>query len=824
MSNKSQQQTNRQTIRISGMHCASCAVTIEESLKKVEGVSKAAVNFATEKAYIEYDATRTSTDDLEKAIKQVGYDVLKKEDKEQPQTLRLKVIGMDNPHCLGTVDAALRSVKGIISKELFLNERAKIVYDPMVTSTEVIQKTILDAGYTPIEEGVPADREAEVREKEIKTLRVKFFLSLTFAVPLAYFAMGHHIGLPIPELVEQNMALVQFLLTTPIMGAGYQFFTLGTKAVVRGRAATMDTLVALGTGVAYVYSLAISVFIWLGNTAYGADNLYYEVAGLLILFILLGRMLEAVTKGRTSQSIRKLLGLQAKTATVIKDGTEQEIPLELVQVGDIIIVKPGGKIAVDGVIIEGYSAVDESMLTGESIPVEKTVGTEVIGATINKTGSFKFKATKIGEDTVLAQIVKLVEEAQGSKAPIQRIADRISAYFVPIVLAIGLIAFLVWYFQGLGLAFALTVFIAVIIIACPCALGLATPTAIIVGTGLGAEHGILIKSAETLEQVHRTNTIVFDKTGTLTKGKPRVTDVFPLSGDSSEIIKFAAIVEKRSEHALGEAIINEAQSRNITIPDANSFEAIPGKGVIAQYDGSTILLGNKKLLADKNLHELQKLEPEIAKFEEQGKTVVVLAVDGDAKGIIAIADTLKEYALEAVHSLQQKGKEVVMITGDNQKSAQAIATELGINRVLAEVLPQDKAEEIKKLQKEGKKVVMVGDGINDAPALVQADVGIAIGSGTDVAIESGDIVLVKEDLRDVVMAIELSSYTMRKIKQNLFWALFYNSLGIPIAAGILYPFTGFLLNPIIAGAAMAFSSVSVVTNSLLMRRFRPQSK
>jgi len=822
MSDKTQQPTNKQTIRITGMHCASCAVTIEESLKKVKGVSKAVVNFATEKAYVEYDLSKTSTKDLEKAIQKAGYDVLKEEIPGQLQLLQLKVIGMDNPHCLGTVDAALKTVKGIVSKELFVNERAKIVFDPAITNADTIKKTITEAGYTPIEESAPIDREAEAREKEIRTLRVKFFLSLAFAVPLTYFAMGHHIGLPIPNLIEHNMALVQFLLTTPIMVAGYQFFTLGIKAVIRSMAATMDTLVALGTGTAYVYSLAISALIWTGNPNYSMGNLYYEVAALLILFILLGRMLEAVTKGRTSQSIRRLLGLQAKTATVIRDSQEQQIPAELVQVGDIIIVKPGEKIPVDGLLIEGHSSVDESMLTGESIPVEKTLGDEVIGATMNKTGSFKFKATKVGKDTVLAQIVRLVEEAQGSKAPIQRIADRISAYFVPTVLGIGIVAFLVWYFQGLGLSFALTVFIAVIIIACPCALGLATPTAIIVGTGLGAERGILIKSAETLERVHETDTVVFDKTGTLTEGKPRVTDVLSFNGDAAILLKLAAIAEKRSEHPLGEAIINEAKSKDIPVPDAESFEAIPGKGIIAKYDGSNILLGNRKLIADKGLKGLQSLELEIGKLEEQGKTVVILVVDGEFKGIIAVADTVKEFASEAVHRLRERGREVIMITGDNRKSAQAIASQLGINRVLAEVLPQDKAREIKALQGKGKKVAMVGDGINDAPALVQADVGIAIGSGTDVAIESGDIVLVKEDLRDVVTAIELSSYTMSKIKQNLFWAFFYNSLGIPIAAGILYPFTGFLLNPIIAGAAMALSSVSVATNSLLMRRYKPQ--
>lgn len=808
------------TIKVTGMHCASCAITIEESLKKVKGISKATVNFATEKAYVEYDPTKASFKDLEKAIQEAGYGALKEVTGEY-QTLNLKIIGMDNPHCLGTVDGTLKGLKGIISKELFVNERAKIVFDPATIDVETIKKTILEAGYTPIEESISVDREAEAREKEIRILRIKFFLSLVFAIPLAYLAMGHEIGLPIPSLIRHNLPFIQLLLATPIMVAGYQFFNLGTRAVIRSRAATMDTLVALGTGTAYIYSLAVSVLIWTGNPNYSTDDIYYEVAGLLIMFILLGRMLEAISKGRTSQAIRKLLGLQAKTATVIRNNQEEQVPVEMVRVSDIIVVKPGERIPVDGTIIEGHSSVDQSMLTGESIPVEKTVGDEVIGATINKTGSFKFKATKVGKDTVLSQIIRLVEEAQGSKAPIQKLADRISAYFVPAVLAVGLVTFLIWYFLGMGLTFALTVFIAVIIIACPCALGLATPTAVMVGTGLGAERGILIKSAETLEETHKLNTIVFDKTGTLTEGRPRVTDIVALNQDANQILELAAIAEKRSEHPLGEAIVNEAKARGIVVSDAGNFEAIPGKGVVVKHNGSTIWLGNRKLFAEEKFERLQELEPQIINLEQQGKTVVILGVDKQAKGIIAVADTTKEYAQEAVHSLQKMGIEVIMLTGDNQRSAQAIANQLGINRVLSEVLPQDKAEEIKKLQKEGRKVAMVGDGINDAPALVQADIGIAIGSGTDVAIESGDIVLVKEDLRDVVTAIDLSGYTIRKIRQNLFWAFFYNSAGIPIAAGILYPFTGFLLNPIIAGAAMAFSSVSVVTNSLLMIRYKP---
>jgi Cu+-exporting ATPase len=587
----------------------------------------------------------------------------------------------------------------------------------------------------------------------------------------------------------------------------------------------MDTLIALGTGTAFLWSLASSILIWSGNPNYGRDDLYYEVAGLLIAFILLGRLLEALAKGRTSASIRKLLELQPKTALVVRDEREQEIPVEEVIVGDAIIVKPGGSVPVDGVILDGSSSVDQSLLTGESIPVEKNIGDEVIGGTMNKGGWLKFSATKVGKDTALAQIVRLVEEAQGSKAPVQRLADRVSAYFVPAVLAIGVVTFLAWYLSGSGLVFALTTFIAVVIIACPCALGLATPTAVMVGTGKGAENGILIRDAATLERACQVDTIVFDKTGTLTRGKPQVTDIIPLSNpySSDEILKLAAAAEKRSEHHLSEAIISKAEERDISIPEVENFSAIPGKGVEAKYNDTAILVANRKLFADKGI-DISTAEDRIRQLEGEGKTVVLVAAEGRVTGIIAVADTAKEFAAETVAELKRRGKQVIMITGDNRGSAESIAHNLGIDRVLAEVLPEDKAVEIKRLQEQGHTVAMVGDGINDAPALVQADVGIAIGSGTDIAIESGGIVLVKDDLRDVVRTLELSRYTMRKIKQNLFWAFSYNSLGIPIAAGILYPFTGFLLNPIIAGAAMAFSSVSVVTNSLSMRRYRLKQK
>jgi Cu+-exporting ATPase len=806
------------TIDIKGMHCASCAVTIEDSLKKVTGVSKAAVNFATEKAYVEYNPREATTQELEQAVEKAGYGIIKQE----AETLHLKVVGMDNAHCLGTIEAALKGVKGIVSRQLFLNERAIIVFDPMLTTPEVIKKAIKNAGYTPLAD-TTVDREKEARQHEINTLKIKLLVAVAFALPLLYFAMGHHVGLPLPSITDGSMALIQLLLATHIVAAGYQFYTVGLRTVVRNRSASMDTLIALGTGTAYLWSLASSIFIWNGNTSYGRDDLYYEVAGMLIAFILLGRLLESLAKGRASASIRKLLELQPKTALVVRDDKELELPVEEVIAGDAIIVKPGSSVPVDGMIVDGSSSVDQSLLTGESIPIQKNIGDEVIGGTMNKGGWLKYKATRVGKDTALAQIVRLVEEAQGSKAPVQRLADRVSAYFVPAVLAIGVVTLLAWYLSGSGLVFGLTAFIAVVIIACPCALGLATPTAVIVGTGKGAENGILIRDAATLERACQVDTIVFDKTGTLTRGKPEVTDVISLSNphNSDEILKLAAAAEKRSEHHLSETIVRKAEEKELSIPDIEDFSAIPGKGVSARYNGTTILVANTKLFADEGM-DISAAEERIILLEKEGKTVVLVAAEGRVTGIIAVADTAKDYASETVAWLKRRGKQVIMITGDNRGSAESIANKLGIDRVLAEVLPQDKAAEIKRLQEQGHSVAMVGDGVNDAPALVQADVGIAIGSGTDIAIESGGIVLVRDDLRDVVRTLDLSCYTMRKIKQNLLWAFLYNTTGIPIAAGILYPFTGFLLNPIIAGAAMAFSSVSVVTNSLIMRRYRLQ--
>ncbi|MBI2548201.1 copper-translocating P-type ATPase [Candidatus Woesearchaeota archaeon] len=824
-------------LSLQGMHCASCAMTIEKNLIKMQGVKKAAVNFASEKAYVTFDPVNVGKGELVKSIEKSGYKVIsesvpeasthgmgKSIGNEKQRTLKLTIVGMDNPHCVSTIDGALRRLKGVIAKELFVTQKAIITYDPRTTSPDLIKKTILDLGYTPVDEGTGSasvDREKKAREKEIRDLKQRMFTATFFSVPLLILAMVMPL-LPIelPMFLEENLPLIQFLLATPVLLAGSFFYSRGLLGAYRTRTATMDTLVAVGTGTAYLYSVVISIMIWMGNQTYGPHDLYYEVAALLIAFILLGKYLEAIAKGRTSEAIRKLMGLQAKTAIVKRGGKEIEIPVEQVQVGDLVVVKPGQKIPVDGQLVDGHSSVDESMITGESIPVEKQKGDTVIGATINKQGSFTFRATKVGSETALAQIIKLVEEAQGSKAPIQQLADKVSSYFVPAVIVIAIVSFIIWLLLGMSFSFALTIFVAVLIIACPCALGLATPTAIMVGTGKGAEHGILIKSAEALQKAQDITTIVFDKTGTLTKGEPEVTDIVAAKGfTETEILEYAAIAEKRSEHPLGEAIVKKATEKKIKLRDPANFISISGKGLEATVDRKRILLGNRSLMKDKGI-SITPFEEALQRLEHEGKTAIILGVDKNIAGIIAVADTLKEHAKDAVNELHDLGKEVVMLTGDNTRTAQAIAKNVGIDRVLAEVLPEEKVEEIKRLQKEGKRVAMVGDGINDAPALAQAHIGIAIGSGTDIAIESGDIVLIKEDLRDVAKAMALSKYTMRKIRQNLFWAFFYNVLGIPIAAGILYPFTGWLLSPIIAGAAMAFSSVSVVSNALVMRRWR----
>jgi Cu+-exporting ATPase len=607
-------------------------------------------------------------------------------------------------------------------------------------------------------------------------------------------------------------------LATPVQAvAGWQFY-VGAYRAIRNRRANMDVLIALGTSAAYGYSLLVTV----APGVFDGD-VYFDTAALIISIVLLGRYFEARAKGRTSEAIKKLMGLRPRTATVIVDGQEVELPIEEVEVGHTVVVRPGEKIPVDGLVVDGASAVDESMLTGESMPVDKKAGDQVSGATMNKDGSLRFRATKVGKDTVLSQIITLVEQAQGSKAPIQRLADSVAAVFVPAVMGIAILAFIGWYFIGEeSFIFALTAFISVLVIACPCAVGLATPTAIMVGTGKGAQNGILIKSAEALEKACRVKTMVFDKTGTLTRGKPEVTDVVALNGFShEEALGLAAVAERGSEHPVGQAIVDAAAKNGVELTDPQSFQALGGRGILARVKGREVLLGNRTLM-NENAVEASSHEGKIQELEGSGKTVMIMSVDRMMAGLIAVADTPREDASEAINQLHSMGIETVILSGDNRRTAEAIARQVGVAKVVAEVLPEDKVKAIRELQQDGRLVAMVGDGINDAPALAQADVGVALGSGTDIAMESGDIVLVKDDLRDVVAAVKLSRYTIGKVKQNLFWAFFYNSIGIPIAAGILYPFFGFLLNPIIAAAAMGFSSVSVVTNSLLMNRYRTQ--
>jgi Cu+-exporting ATPase len=636
---------------------------------------------------------------------------------------------------------------------------------------------------------------------------------------------GYLIGFELPKFIDpmiypRTFAIAQLVLVLPVMITGHKFFTVGFKALVK-RSPNMDSLIAIGTSAAFLYGIFAIVQIFAGNVDYAYD-LYFEAAGVILTLITLGKYLEAVTKGKTSEAIKKLMGLAPKTAIILKDGKELEIPIEEVEVGDIIIVKPGEKMPVDGEVVEGLTSVDESMLTGESMPVEKNVGDKIIGASINKNGTIKYKATRVGKDTALAQIIKLVEDAQGSKAPIAKMADIISGIFVPVVIGISVLSAVSWYWIGSETGvFALTIFISVLVIACPCALGLATPTAIMVGTGKGAEYGVLIKSGVALETAHKVKTVVFDKTGTITEGKPKVTDVVVTNGiTEDELLQLAASAEKGSEHPLGEAIVKGAEEKNLEFKKLDFFKAIPGHGIEVKIDGKTMLLGNRKLMVESNI-SLESLEETSHRLAGEGKTPMYVAIEGQMAGIVAVADTVKENSKKAIEKLHKMGIEVAMITGDNKRTAEAIAKQVGIDRILAEVLPQDKANEVKKLQAEGKKVAMVGDGINDAPALAQADIGIAIGSGTDVAMESADIVLMRSDLMDVPTAIQLSKKTIANIKQNLFWAFGYNTLGIPVAMGILYIFGGPLLNPIIAAAAMSFSSVSVLLNALRLKGFKP---
>lgn len=756
----------KEAIIVTGMHCVSCSLNIQKFLKMTPGVTEVNVNFAAATAFVTYDAAVIDPKEVRKIIKELGYGVL-----EEPES------------------------------------------PPVVTGD-----TVITIGTLPAPDDPHAIEAAEIR--------TRFFIAGAFSLVLFYVVMSRHLGLPLPERSDALMALLQCGLSTPIITAGHRFYTRGIISLFKTRMANMDTLIAIGTGAAYLYSIFVSIMIWTGSGSYGIGDLYYDVAGMLIAFILLGNWLGSIAKGRASDAIRKLAGLSPKTARVIRDGSEEEIPIEAVVAGDVIIVKPGEKIAVDGMILDGSSSINESMVTGESLPVTKGPGDTVIGATLNTSGSFTFRATRVGADTMLGQIIRLVEEAQGTRPPVQKFADTVASYFVPVVVCLAFATFIAWMLAGNGFPFALSATISVLIIACPCALGLAVPTAIMVAGGLAARHGILIRNADAIQRAEKVSAVIFDKTGTITEGMGSVT-VFEAAGDmpKEKLLAFAATVENRSEHPLGEAIVRYAEDEGVELFDAvSAVRAVEGKGISASVAGTPVAIGTRKFLEEEGIAAVTGFDDQAGKEASKGASIVWLAVNGAAAGFFAIADTIKEGVPAAIAQLRGQGKKIYLITGDNTRTAEAIAREAGIDQVLAQVLPQDKAAEVRKLQANGEVVAMVGDGINDAPALAAADVGIALGSGVDVALETGDIVLVKSDVADVLSAIRVSAYTMRKIRQNLFWAFVYNCIGIPVAAGVLFPFTGILLNPMIAGAAMAFSSVSVVMNSLMLQRFNVNEK
>lgn len=811
---------------IEGMTCASCAQTVEKAAKKVRGVTQASVNLATEKLSIEYNEPTFSVENLQKAVDNSGYELIAQEGKTQTFAIE----GMTCASCAQTIEKAVGKLSGVDKASVNLaTEKMQVSYNPSAISVSDVTGAVSNSGYAAVLETTDTQdnsraEKREKKEKRMKQLSDRFGISIIFTIPVLIISMGPMVGMPLPNIVDPminafNFSLLQLILTLPIMVVSWEYFQKGFKTLFKGHP-NMDSLIALGTASAFVYSLAATIRTGLdyGNFS---DLLYYEVTGVILTLHTLGLFLEERSKGQMSSAIEKLVNLAPKTARVIRNGVEQEITVDEVALGDVIRVRPGESMPVDGVVVEGRTSVDESMLTGESIPVEKESGDEVIGASINKNGSIDYRATRVGSDTTLSQIIKLVEDAQGSKAPIARMADIITGYFVPIVIALAVLAGIAWLIAGQSGIFALSVIITTLVIACPCALGLATPTSIMVGTGKGAEHGVLIKSGEALETTHNLDTIVFDKTGTLTEGKPIVTDILVTPLITKEnLLYYAASGETGSEHPLGEAIVQKSKEENMTLAKPDHFEAIPGYGIRVEIEGKDMYIGNRKLMLEQKI-DLSSMEKESDRLADEGKTPMYLSVDGELAGIIAVADTLKENSMKAVKELRRRGVEVIMITGDNKRTAKAIAKQVGIDSVLSEVLPEDKAEEVKKLQEAGKKVAMVGDGINDAPALAQADVGIAVGSGTDVAIESADIVLMRNDLTAVLTAIDLSHATLRNIKQNLFWAFAYNLVGIPVAMGLLYIFGGPLMSPMFAAVAMSFSSVSVLLNALRLRRFKP---
>ncbi|MDO8424845.1 MAG: copper-translocating P-type ATPase [bacterium] len=822
----------KDVFKIKGMHCASCAMNIEKAVAKLPGIKSAQVNFGSETLLAEYDEEKISVQDMAKAVSDIGYRLSVPETGDFPSSVRsleegeilsLKVIGMDSPHCAMVVEKAIKTLPGVGKVDIdFNNARVKVAFDPKKISEKQIEKVINDAGYEVVRETSEAqdllEREGEERQRELSGLLKKVITGgiLSSIIFLGSFPEWFFF---FPKIFNNYFVLL--ILTTPVQfWVGSRFYS-GLKLLFKYRTADMNTLIAIGTLSAYFYSTSVTFFPGFFRGGGIEPLAYFDTSAVIITLILLGRYFELLAKGRASEAIKKLMKLSPKTARIVKDDKEQEIPIEQVQMGDIIIVRPGEKIPVDGEVVDGYSQVDESMVTGESMPVSKKIGSKVIGATINQSGSFNFRATKVGKETMLSQIIKMVEQAQGSKAPIQRLADIISGYFVPAVMGIALLTFAVWIIFGPAPAFTLALvnFVAVLIIACPCALGLATPMAMMVGLGKSAEKGILIRDAASLEIACKINAIILDKTGTLTQGKPAVTDVVEIQNE--EVLKIAASLEKKSEHPLARAVIEKAESENLSLYEVSGFEAISGKGVKGKLliGGVKIptVLGNRELMKDLRL-DIFAMENEMRRLEEEGKTVMILSQNNQVSGLVAVADVLKFESKEAVEKMKKMGLDIWMITGDNERTARAVAKQVGIENVMAEVLPQFKSRKVEDLQGSGKKVAMVGDGINDAPALARSDLGIAMGEGTDVAMESAGVTLMRGDLMLIPELFDLSQKTLKIVKQNLFWAFFYNIAFVPVAAGVLYPFWGILLNPIFAAVAMAFSSLSVVLNSLRLKR------
>ena len=818
------------TYNVTGMTCSACSAAVSRAVGKLDGVNTADVNLATETLSVSYDESKLDFNAIKAAVERAGYGLV------EPQALKRAELGVDGmtcASCSSAVERALRKLDGVEEPSVNLaTNRAAFSYDPTKVKLAQVREAITKAGYTPLDLASEDTRDAEQekREKALRLMRLRLIVAIVFAAPILYIAMAHMfptLGVPLPAFMNPHVfpltfALVQLVLTIPVLIAGGRFFRVGFKTLLKG-SPNMDTLVAIGTGSAFLYGVYATVLIYLGQFGF-AQHLYFESAAVVITLVMLGKYLEAVSKSKTSEAIKKLMNLKPKTAVVVKDGVELTVSLDEVAVGDVVLVRPGAAIPVDGIVADGASSVDESMLTGESLPVEKQPGSPVTAGSINGEGLLRFTVTRVGEDTALSKIIHLVEEAQGRKAPIAKLADVISGYFVPAVLGIAVLSAVVWALVGKDFNFVLNIFVTVLVIACPCALGLATPTAIMVGTGKGAELGVLIKGGEALETTHGINAVVLDKTGTITQGKPELTDIVRYSGDDeADVLALSASAERGSEHPIARAIVSAAQEKNLSLAEPEQFRAIPGRGIEATVSGHRILAGSAKLLREHNV-DLSRSVSDAVALSNAGKTLMYIAKDDSLYALMAAADAVKPTSRRAIEQLKSLSIEVYMLTGDNASTASAVAASVGIDHVLSDVLPDGKASEVQKLQSQGKRVAMVGDGINDAPALVQADVGMAIGTGTDVAVESADVVLMRGDLSAVSAAIALSRATIRNIRQNLFWAFAYNVVGIPFAAGVFFAFGGPLLTPVFAGAAMALSSVSVVSNALRLKRFRLKDK